>query len=223
MSRSSATSNCFAREREIRLPPSPLIAITGTNGKSTTTALTAHLLRSAGLDVQMGGNIGTPMLALEPFAPGPRVCHRGSSYQIDLAPTLEADRRRPAERFGGSSRSSRQHGKLRRAQDAGAGAIEPNGTAVIAVDDRYIRAWPPTASPAPEEMWCGFLRPLPLRDGLYADGTPHHGGHERQGVFRSRSLRASARCAASTMRKMRRRRLPRRGRSGSIRSKSRRR
>ena len=43
----------------------PLIAITGTNGKSTTTALTAHILREAGRDAQMGGNIGTAILALE--------------------------------------------------------------------------------------------------------------------------------------------------------------
>ena len=64
------------------------VAITGTNGKSTTTALIAHLLKSAGRDAQMGGNIGVPVLALEPFAPGRIYVLEISSYQIDLAPSL---------------------------------------------------------------------------------------------------------------------------------------
>ncbi len=64
------------------------VAITGTNGKSTTTALIAHLLKSAGRNAQMGGNIGVPVLALEPFAPGRIYVLEISSYQIDLAPSL---------------------------------------------------------------------------------------------------------------------------------------
>ena len=54
----------FCRERARLAPDAPFIAITGTNGKSTTTALIAHILRAAGRDVQMGGNIGTAILAL---------------------------------------------------------------------------------------------------------------------------------------------------------------
>jgi UDP-N-acetylmuramoylalanine--D-glutamate ligase len=78
----------FARERARRAPEAPFVAITGTNGKSTTTALAAHLLKSAGRDVQMGGNIGTAVLALEP--PAPDRCHviEMSSFQIELTPTL---------------------------------------------------------------------------------------------------------------------------------------
>jgi UDP-N-acetylmuramoylalanine--D-glutamate ligase len=78
----------YARERARRAPEAPFVAITGTNGKSTTTALTAHILRSAGRDVQMGGNIGTAVLALEPPARGR--CHviEMSSFQIELTPTL---------------------------------------------------------------------------------------------------------------------------------------
>ena len=56
----------FCRERRKLAPHSPFVAITGTNGKSTTTALIAHLLRAAGRDVQIGGNIGTAILSLEP-------------------------------------------------------------------------------------------------------------------------------------------------------------
>jgi len=44
----------YARERARRAPEAPFVAITGTNGKSTTTALTAHILKSAGRDVQTG-------------------------------------------------------------------------------------------------------------------------------------------------------------------------
>jgi UDP-N-acetylmuramoylalanine--D-glutamate ligase len=79
----------FARERRAKAPSAPFIAITGTNGKSTTTALIAHVLKSSGRDVQMGGNIGTAILSLEP--PAPQRCYvvECSSYQIDLAPTLD--------------------------------------------------------------------------------------------------------------------------------------
>lgn len=79
----------FARERRARSPGSPFIAITGTNGKSTTTALISHVLASAGRDVQMGGNIGTAILSLEPPAPNRIHVVECSSYQIDLAPTLD--------------------------------------------------------------------------------------------------------------------------------------
>jgi len=79
----------FCRERRKLCPDAPLIAITGTNGKSTTTALIGHLLRQLGLDVQIGGNIGTPVLELEPPQPGRHYVIECSSYQIDLAPTLD--------------------------------------------------------------------------------------------------------------------------------------
>src|SRR4030088_1849667 len=56
----------FCRERARHVPDAPFVAITGTNGKSTTTALVAHLMREAGHDVQIGGNIGTAILSLQP-------------------------------------------------------------------------------------------------------------------------------------------------------------
>jgi UDP-N-acetylmuramoylalanine--D-glutamate ligase len=78
----------FARERIRRAPEAPFVAITGTNGKSTTTALTAHVLKEAGLDVAMGGNIGVPILDLAPPARDRVHVVECSSYQIDLAPSL---------------------------------------------------------------------------------------------------------------------------------------
>ena len=78
----------FARERAARAPDAPFVAITGTNGKSTTTALIAHVVEEAGRDVALGGNIGVPILDLAPPA-GTRVhVVECSSYQIDLAPSL---------------------------------------------------------------------------------------------------------------------------------------
>ena len=78
----------FCREREKIAPASPFVAITGTNGKSTTTALVAHLYRSFGFTVEVGGNIGTPVLALAPPAQERVHVVECSSFQIDLAPSL---------------------------------------------------------------------------------------------------------------------------------------
>ena len=78
----------FCRERAKIAPSAPFVAITGTNGKSTTTALTAHLFRSFGHEVAMGGNIGTPILQLPPPSPDRVHVVECSSFQIDLAPTL---------------------------------------------------------------------------------------------------------------------------------------
>lgn len=78
----------FFRERAAHGADAPVIAITGTNGKSTTTALTAHILKHAGYDVQMGGNIGRAVLTLEPFEAGRHYVLELSSFQIDLTPSL---------------------------------------------------------------------------------------------------------------------------------------
>ena len=68
-----------------------LIAITGTNGKSTTTALIGHVLQAAGFDAQVGGNIGKPVLDLA--APTAKTVYvlELSSYQIELSPGLAPD------------------------------------------------------------------------------------------------------------------------------------
>jgi len=78
----------FARERALRAPEAPFIAITGTNGKSTTTALVAHILRHAGYDAQLGGNIGRAILTLDEPSPDRFHVVEMSSFQIDLTPTL---------------------------------------------------------------------------------------------------------------------------------------
>jgi len=65
-------------------PDAKYIGITGTNGKSTTTALTYHIFREAGLNVQVGGNLGTAALTLEPLGDDGHYVLEMSSYQLDL-------------------------------------------------------------------------------------------------------------------------------------------
>ena len=71
--------------------PPKLVAVTGSNGKSTTTALIHHILIEAGRPAQMAGNIGTGVLAIDPPADGEVVVLELSSYQTDLARALTPD------------------------------------------------------------------------------------------------------------------------------------
>jgi UDP-N-acetylmuramoylalanine--D-glutamate ligase len=80
----------FARARS-ELPPHKVVGITGTNGKSTTTALVHHILKTAGVPTTMGGNIGLPILAQEPLPEGGIYVLELSSYQIDLTQSLDCD------------------------------------------------------------------------------------------------------------------------------------
>ena len=80
----------FARARP-ELPPHKVVGITGTNGKSTTTALVYHILKTAGVPTTMGGNIGLPILAQDPLPEGGVYVLELSSYQIDLTKSLDCD------------------------------------------------------------------------------------------------------------------------------------
>lgn len=68
-----------------------VVAITGTNGKSTTTALIGHMLARAGRDAQVGGNIGIGVLGLKPMHGGAVYVLELSSYQLDLTSSLKPD------------------------------------------------------------------------------------------------------------------------------------
>jgi UDP-N-acetylmuramoylalanine--D-glutamate ligase len=80
----------FAQARAT-LPPHKVVGITGTNGKSTTTALIHHLLKSAGVPTTMGGNIGLPILTQDALPSGGIYVLELSSYQIDLTHSLACD------------------------------------------------------------------------------------------------------------------------------------
>ncbi len=84
----------FAQARPDLLPHR-VVGITGTNGKTTTTALVHHILQMAGIPSALGGNIGVPIMAQEPLEPnenglGVYVLEL-SSYQIDLTHSLDCD------------------------------------------------------------------------------------------------------------------------------------
>ena len=77
--------------RELSGSGARLVAITGTNGKSTTTALIGHVLKAGGLDVEVGGNIGLAVFNLRAPQAGRVYVLELSSFQIDLMPSLKPD------------------------------------------------------------------------------------------------------------------------------------
>ncbi|WP_423601941.1 UDP-N-acetylmuramoyl-L-alanine--D-glutamate ligase [Sphingomonas sp. MS122] len=80
----------FAQARA-ELPAHKVVGITGTNGKSTTTALIHHILETAGIPARLGGNIGLPILDQAPLPEGGVYVLELSSYQIDLTQGLDCD------------------------------------------------------------------------------------------------------------------------------------
>jgi len=159
----------FVRERAAVAPSCPFVAITGTNGKSTTTYLTAHILYSAGLDVQMGGNIGTPIVALEPLAENRIYVIEVSSYQVDLAPTLKPT---VGVLLNVTEDHLDRHGTMENYAALKAlvpASVEADGTAVIAVDDRYCRLAAERVARAGKNLVRVSVTG-PLRDGIYAEG-----------------------------------------------------
>jgi UDP-N-acetylmuramoylalanine--D-glutamate ligase len=126
----------FSRERRQRAPEAPLIAITGTNGKSTTTALIAHCLRSAGRDTQMGGNIGVAVMTLDPPAGGRHYVVECSSYQIDLAPTLAPS---VGILLNLTPDHLDRHGTMSQYAAIKARLVAGSDTAVVGIDDAHCR------------------------------------------------------------------------------------
>ena len=134
----------FCRERAQIAPGAPFVAITGTNGKSTTTALVAHLAASAGMDVQMGGNIGTAILSLAPPRASlirPLRVHviECSSYQIDLAPSLDPS---VGILINLSEDHLDRHGTMEHyaaVKERLVAGVPREGTAIVGVDDEWCQ------------------------------------------------------------------------------------
>ncbi|HLZ02240.1 MAG TPA: UDP-N-acetylmuramoyl-L-alanine--D-glutamate ligase [Bradyrhizobium sp.] len=129
----------FCRERQRHAPDAPFVAITGTNGKSTTTALIAHLMKVAGYDTQMGGNIGTAILSLEPPRKGRVHVIEMSSYQIDLTPSLDPT---VGILINVSEDHIDRHGTLDHyaaVKERLVAGVQAEGTAVVGVDDVWCR------------------------------------------------------------------------------------
>jgi UDP-N-acetylmuramoylalanine--D-glutamate ligase len=159
----------FCRERRAHAPDAPFVAITGTNGKSTTTALTSHLLRDAGHDVQMGGNIGTAILSLAAPRPGRVHVIEVSSYQIDLAPTLDPS---VGILINVSEDHLDRHGTLQNyaaVKERLVVGVQEAGTAIVGVDDNWCAAAADRIERAGKQLVRVSVR-RPLPDGLYVGG-----------------------------------------------------
>jgi UDP-N-acetylmuramoylalanine--D-glutamate ligase len=129
----------FCRERRRYAPQAPFVAITGTNGKSTTTALIAHLMKVAGYDTQMGGNIGTAILSLEPPRMGRVHVIEMSSYQIDLTPSLDPS---VGILLNISEDHIDRHGTLENyaaVKERLVAGVQSEGTSIVGVDDIFSR------------------------------------------------------------------------------------
>lgn len=160
----------FCRERRASAPRSPLIAVTGTNGKSTTTALIGHLITAAGREAAVGGNLGTPILALPP--PDAKRAHaiECSSYQIDLSRTLDPSvgillniTPDHLDRHG----TFENYAAIKERLVAG---VEAGGTAVIGVDDESCVAAADRVKRAGKRVARVSIERR-LSDGIYRDGT----------------------------------------------------
>jgi UDP-N-acetylmuramoylalanine--D-glutamate ligase len=162
-------------------PGRPIVGITGTNGKSTTTALVAELLRAGGLGVQLGGNIGLPVLDLLPKPVDDIYVLELSSYQLELTEhlactvavilNLSPDH---LDRHGGMAGYVRAKRRILRNQRG-------SDWAVIGIDDdhgrdllaslraqRRRRLLPISACPSPEAAV--YVRDGVLQDAI--DGQP---------------------------------------------------
>src|SRR6202451_1608928 len=161
----------FCRERQRHAPDAPFVAITGTNGKSTTTALIAHLMRVAGYDAQMGGNIGTAILSLQPPRMGRVHVIEMSSYQIDLSPSLDPS---VGILLNVSEDHIRRPGTLEHyaaVKERLVAGVQPEGTAIVGVDDGWSRNTADRIEQAGRRVVRISVK-NPLPDGAYVERGP---------------------------------------------------
>ena len=158
----------FCRERRRHAPKAPFVAITGTNGKSTTTALTAHLLACGGQTVQLGGNIGTAILSLASPQTGQVHVIEVSSYQIDLAPSLDPS---VGVLINVSEDHLDRHGTLAHyaaVKERLVAGVQEGGTAIVGVDDNLCAAVADRLDRGGKNVVRVSVR-RPLADGIYIE------------------------------------------------------
>jgi UDP-N-acetylmuramoylalanine--D-glutamate ligase len=157
----------FARERRAHAPDCPFVAITGTNGKSTTTALIAHILKASGRDTQLGGNIGTAVLTLDPPKAGRFYVVECSSYQIDLAPTLNPS---AGILLNLTPDHLDRHGSMQHYADVKERLVAASDTAIVGVDDTFCTRIADRVERTGTKVVRISKRNV-LADGIFADGA----------------------------------------------------
>ena len=158
----------FCRERRKIAPASPFVAITGTNGKSTTTALVAHLYRSFGFAVEVGGNIGTPVLALEKPAQERVHVVECSSFQIDLAPSLDPS---AGVLLNVTPDHLDRHGTMENYAAIKARLVARADLAVVGIDDDICRGIADELIKAGQRPVLISVTKTVVEDGIVLDGT----------------------------------------------------
>lgn len=132
----------FFREMAALGNRAPVVAITGTNGKSTTTALISHVLKQSGRDVQMGGNIGRAVLDLDPVKPGAEAALQVyvvecSSYQIDTTPSLNPQ---VGVLLNLTPDHLERHGTMENYAAIKERLVAKSDVVVVAIDDEFCQA-----------------------------------------------------------------------------------
>ena len=118
-------------------PDATFIGITGTNGKSTTTSLIGHILESAGCNVAVGGNLGTPVLTLPPLGADGVYVLEMSSYQLEITPSPVFD---VALLLNISPDHLDRHGGMTGYIAAKRAIFHGARTAIVGIDDEHARA-----------------------------------------------------------------------------------
>ncbi|MEH6691190.1 MAG: UDP-N-acetylmuramoyl-L-alanine--D-glutamate ligase [Pseudorhizobium pelagicum] len=157
----------FVRERRVHAPDCPFIAITGTNGKSTTTALIAHILKASGRDTQLGGNIGTAILTLDRPKAERYFVVECSSYQIDLAPTLDPT---AGILLNLTPDHLDRHGTMQHYAEIKERLVAGSRTAIVGVDDSFCALIADRIERAGVPVRRISKRSV-VADGVYAEGS----------------------------------------------------
>lgn len=168
----------FAQARA-ELPPHKVVGITGTNGKSTTTALVHHILETACVPTTMGGNIGLPILAQDPLPEGGVYVLELSSYQIDLTQSLDCEvavllnvTPDHLDRYDGFDAYAASKGRLFTMQSAGNVAVVSRSTkaamAQVAGLPQTVVMVDPADAPEDQSRWPALQGPHNLENALAA-------------------------------------------------------
>ncbi|MDA1089703.1 MAG: UDP-N-acetylmuramoyl-L-alanine--D-glutamate ligase [Proteobacteria bacterium] len=148
------------------------IGITGTNGKSTTTALIGHIMQVSGRDAEVGGNLGMPALDLEPLGNEGAYVLEMSSYQLDLTKSITFDvavllniSPDHLDRHGGMDGYVAAKKQIFHRQTA------PR-TAIVGVDDDHCRVLYERLKAADEQVVIGISGSKKVHGGIYVlDGV----------------------------------------------------
>ncbi len=179
--------------------PNPLVGVTGTNGKTTTTELTAHLLRAGGLDAVACGNQGTPLAGLvDAVDPGAWLVVECSSFQLE---DVERFRPRAAALLNLAPDHLDRHGSLERYRDAKLRLFAAQQPGDLAILPRALRARVPAGArhvddgpPGPHAVaWAeGGLHVAGLGRVIGWDDVLLRGRHNRENAMAAAALAAHA-------------------------------